>query len=282
MTLNALQVESPDDLGDTPRPFGQYEEEAIVSLIIDHPELFSYIGKYLNYKLFKRTEVQFVVAVILDYYEKYDDYPTRGMLRDLITHELTVDTPGSDDILAIVDRKTNPRDVLPLKAKLLTWAKTQAYGLLYDQETINRYQKGDFEYVEEVFEKARLIQETGTKGLWFFDELDKLFIKDERESFTTGFYQLDRWLDEGGPKRKDLLVWMAPTGVGKCHTLESKIIEKSLSNIYRIELENGKIVEIAGFRDIQTARGTIKVCDLTEEDDIIEIPDCSDAGDLFL
>ena len=267
-------------------PFGTHEEEAIASLIVDHPEFFSSIVKFLKFELFKRLEVQYVIAQILDYYHEFDVFPTRGMLVDAIKKKLTVDSFKYEEIVAIAQRKSDPREIPAIKGRLMEWAKSRAYGLLYDPDTIARYNNGDFAAVEEVFEQARNVKDIGTNTLWFFDELEKLFDEEQIERFTTGFKQLDAYMHPtasgGGPSRKESLIWMAPTGVGKCHTLESKIIEKKLSQIVEIELENGQIIKLAGFREIQTARGAVRVCDLTEADDIIEIPIIEDAGDISM
>jgi len=275
MSLKALENDEPND-----SPFGNYEEEAIASLILDHPEFFTHIAKFITYKLFKRPEVQYIIANIVEYHDKYNEFPTRGILKDTIAKQLTVDDEYVDDILSIVDRPSNPREIPAIKDRLLEWAKTQAYSLLWDKETIDRYKQGDYDYIEQVVNEAKLIQDVSSTGLWFFDELESLFYRDEKERFTTGIYELDQLLDEGGPSRGDEVVWMAPTGVGKCHTLESKMIEENLSGIFEIELDNGKTLKLAGFREVQTARGPVKVCDLTEEDDIVEIPNIRDGGDI--
>jgi hypothetical protein len=79
-------------------------------------------------------------------------------------------------------------------------------------------------------------------------------------------------LNNGGPSPKEVVCWLAPTNVGKCHSLQSKILEKRLSRIFELELDDGTIIKLAGFREVQTTRGIVKVCDLTDGDDITEIP----------
>jgi hypothetical protein len=275
-------VEALEQTVEEESPFGEYEEEAIASLIIDHPEFFTSVGRFLNNQLFSRTEVQYVIAHILSYYEEYGVFPTRGLLLDTIKRSLTVDDYGYEDIIAIAARKSDPREIPALKERLIEWARTKAYGILYDTDTIAKYNAGDFDAIEEVFNRARNIQDIGSGTFWFFEDVEKLFVESTIENFTTGFTMLDRYMHEGGPSRKEMLVWMAPTGVGKCHTLQSKIIEKQLSRIFELELEDGTVFKIAGFREVQTARGRVKVCHLTEDDDIIKIPDFQDSGNISL
>jgi len=220
-------------------PFGEYEEEAVASLIIDHPEFFTSIVRFLKHSLFSRMEVQYVVAHITTYYDKYGVFPSRGMLLDSIKRSLTVDDIGYEDIIRIAGRKSDPREVPALKGQLLDWARSKAYGIIYDPDTIAKYNAGDFESLEEVINQARNIQDIGSGTLWFFDEIEKLFEESVFEQFTTGFSQLDRYIHEGGPARKEMLVWMAPTGVGKSIMLVNNAMANVLDgqNVLYITLE---------------------------------------------
>ena len=100
--------------------FGEYEEEAIVSLMIDHPEFFVSMSGFLSHELFSRLETQYVAAHILKYHEEYGVYPTRGLLVDNIKQSLTVDSAGYEDIISIANRVSNPREIPAIKSKLFT------------------------------------------------------------------------------------------------------------------------------------------------------------------
>lgn len=197
------------------KPFGPHEEEAIIALMLDHPEFFSAITRFMTHELFGSGEVQYIAATILEYSGRHGVYPTRGLLLDTIKRNLTVDDPSSDHIIEIAQRPSNPREVPAIKDRLTEWARQKAYGLLYDEETIKKYHRGDFTALEDVFNTARSIQDIGQSSMWFFNELDRLFHEDTIQHFTTGFPMLDASLNDGGPARKEVLVWMAPTGVGK-------------------------------------------------------------------
>ena len=108
-------------------PFGKYQEEAIISLALDHPEFFINVGRYLKPDMFGRQECKYVIAVLLNYYEKYRIIPTRLLIRDIIEKELTPEQPF-DIVFKIIDRKSDPREVPIIKDTLMKWAKTKAYG----------------------------------------------------------------------------------------------------------------------------------------------------------
>lgn len=210
-------------------PFGKYEEESIISLILDYPETFGIIAKHVTENLFERLEVRAIVGEILEFYREYDSYPTRGMLKDILERKLTVDHELAEPILKLVDRPSNPRDVAGLKDRLINWARSKSYGMLYDPETIKKWQRGEFESIESIFEEARKVKDVSLSGMWFFEDLEKLFRQDLTEHFTTGIVQLDQYVGDGGPSRKEMFVWMAPTGRGKSIML----VHSALANVKR-------------------------------------------------
>lgn len=253
------------------RPFGSYQEEAIVSLALDHPEFFTAVGRFLKPSMFGRLECQWVMAEILNCFEKYEVVPTRQLLRDKVLRNMTEDEPF-EDVLEIIARKSNPREVPMIKDTLLQWAKDKAFGLLYGDDAQDAYVRGDYEHLEKIVQDANRIADVGQRGFWFFEQFPILFEPDVIDHRTTGFPSLDRYLNNGGPSPKEVLCWLAATNVGKCHTLQSKIIEKNLSRIFELELEDGSVIKLAGFQRVQTARGLVRVCDLTDGDDITGIP----------
>jgi replicative DNA helicase len=225
-------------------PFGKYEEEAIASLLVDHPEFFANIVPHFNEALFTRLEVKYVITNILDYYKEFIEFPTRGMLRDRISKQLTVDDSYVDDILAIVDRPSNPREIPAMRASVVEWARHQAYEILFNAETIAKFHAKEYAYIEDVFERARRVDQIRGQSMWFFDDLEKLFEEDQSERLTTGIEDIDKALNDGGPARGDLCVWMAPTGVGKSIMLINNAVANSMKGykalVVTLELSSTK------------------------------------------
>jgi hypothetical protein len=277
---NTLAKLAAESVG-VPKLFGPYEEEAIVSLALDYPEFFTGVGRFLTPSMFARIECQWVIAEILNTYEKFGVIPTRSMLSDRLIKSFTEDDPH-EIVIKLINRLSEPREIPIIKDTLLRWAKDRAYGLLYSDEAQEAYTRGDYEQLEEIVKQANRIADVGKKGFWFFEHYEALFDPDVIEHRTTGFPRLDRMLNNGGPSPKEVLCWLAGTNLGKCSTLQSNIYEKENSRLYKLELEDGKLIELAGFREIQTTRGRIKVKDLTEGDSITEVPLGSDSWDLEL
>ena len=261
--------------------FGLHIEKAIVSLAFDHPELFLTAGRHFSPELFQSPEAQYVMTIILNALEEHNIVPTRGVARDYAIQQLNTDQPYAP-ILELIDRKSDPRETPMVKSQLIKWLKKKAYGLIYSDAAMNYYQAGDYEALEKIFEEARRITDFKVTGLWLLDNYNALFDENVIEHRTTGFPKLDAILNNGGPSPGEVVCWVAGTNVGKCSTLSTSILEKENSRIYELELEDGTIRQLAGFRAIKTTRGIIKVKDLTEDDSIVEIPDRCDSWDLVL
>ncbi len=278
-TVNRL--EALNDAGTPTQTFGPYQEEAIVSLALDHPEFFMAAARFMKPLMFNTPVVRWVMAEILNCYEKHSVIPTRAWLRDHLEKYVTEDDPHIE-IFKLVGRKSDPREIPLIKDTILKWSRDRAYGLLYTDEAIEAYQRGDFAHLEQIVQDANRIADVGTTGFWFFENIEALFQPDIIKHQTTGFPRLDRLLNNGGPSAKEVICWLAGTNVGKCLMDTTIIIEERLSRIYELEVEDGTIIKARGSREVQTTRGPVKVCDLTTSDEFTEVPVGDDTWDLEL
>ncbi len=197
------------------KPFKHFQEEAIVSLALDHPDFFAAISQFVKPEMFSRLEVKWVMAEVLNLFEKYNTIPTRGILREHLESSVTEDDPY-EEIFRLVDRKSDYREVPIVKDLLLTWARKKAFGLIYKPEAIAAYKEGNYDHIEKLFNEAnKIVDFNDSTGFWFFENLDLLFQEDLIEHRTTGFHRLDKILNSGGPSPKEVVCWLAPTNVGK-------------------------------------------------------------------
>lgn len=224
--LRHLQAES-----DSSSEFGQYEEEAIVSLALDFPEFFQAVGRFLRPEMFSRPEARYVVAHILNIIEDHSIVPTRPLLRGILERQLTVDDPY-EEVLRIVDRQSNPREIPLLKKSLIEWTRKRAFGLLYEEEAQEAFKRGDYSSIEEIVRSANRITDVSGKGFWLLKQYEQLFRPEAIEHRTTGFPKLDHLLNNGGPSPGEVVVFLAATGVGKSLVLCNCAI-KSLAGIGR-------------------------------------------------
>lgn len=212
MNLSAkLDAIQPDD---TQKPFGPYEEAAIISLALDHPEFFASVGRFMKPEMFSKLETKYVIAEILALYDKFDTIPTRALLNDHIQKQITEDEPF-EEVLNLVHRKSDAREVPMVKDTLTRWAKSRAFGLLYSDEAQDAYFRGDYQYLEEIFNQANRIADIGEQGFWFLENYQLLLEPSVVEHRTTGYHKLDKFLNNGGPSPKEVVCWLAATNVGK-------------------------------------------------------------------
>jgi len=196
------------------QPFGPNEEKAIISLAFSSPEFYSSVGQHLDVKYFNNPAVQYVFAIIDMLYEQHEIVPTREMVKDIALKRLTVDDEYQD-VIDIIDRESDPREIPVVKDTLIGWAREKAYGLLYSKDAMDAYDRGDFDSLGDIVENAQRIVDVSQTGDQFFKTYQTIFDTSTEVKLTTGFKDLDRWINEGGPTKGDVFVWMAPTGIGK-------------------------------------------------------------------
>ena len=214
--IEALQSEQDSNSVDT--PFGPHMEAGIVSLLLDFPEMYIPTARFITTELFARPEVKYVVAAIKQDYDKFGIIPSRGLLHDRLAKILTTDDPF-EEILSVVGRPSDPRETPILRQTLREWVEHQTYAQLYSDEALAAHQRGDHEFLRKIVDSASSISMVGQQGFWFFDQIDELFSDTAIEHIPTGFKSLDFNLNEGGPSPKEVVVFLAPTGVGKTLTL---------------------------------------------------------------
>jgi archaellum biogenesis ATPase FlaH len=214
--IEALQSEQ--DSGTVDTPFGPNMESGIISLLLDFPELFVPTSKFITMDLFTRPEVKYVVGFLKQDFDKFGVLPTRSLLHDRIAKLLTADDPHQE-ILSVVDRVSDPREAPFLRQSLRDWVEHKSYEQLYSDEAIAAHQRGDHEFLRKIVDSASSISMVGNQGFWFFDQIDEIFADTAIEHISTGFPGLDANLNEGGPSTGEVLIILAPTGVGKTLTL---------------------------------------------------------------
>jgi replicative DNA helicase len=213
--IEALQSEQESNI-DT--PFGPNMEAGIVSLFLDFPELFIPTSKFITLDIFSRPEVQYIIGALKRDYDEFGVLPTRPLLHDRLAKVLTMDDPY-EEILTIVDRPSNPRETPILRNILRDWIEHQLYSQLYSDEGVAAYERRDHEFLRKIVDSASALNSIGKQGFWFLDQIDEVFADTAIEHISTGFKDLNRCLNEGGPSPGEVLIILAPTGVGKTLTL---------------------------------------------------------------
>jgi replicative DNA helicase len=198
-------------------PFEDSEEEAIVSLVLEHPDFYSSVGHYITPDLFQRADARYVMGVVCELFQKYESLPPKKIVADAVLKTLTVDS-DYEPIKKLLKRRCDPREVQHVRDMIRDWAKDKAYEKLFT-DGAEAFADRDYTEIDQLLEKAQRITDPSGEELWFFESLDLIFHKDLKDHFSTGFHELDMYINADqngiGPSRKEVLCWMAATGVGK-------------------------------------------------------------------
>lgn len=233
------QLSEEKSLDGSESPFTEFEEGELVGLALDLPEYFQSIADLLDYKLFTRIEVKYVMSLLLDYHAKHNMIPTRLMLHNQAMKDLVVDDVHWETIRDLVDTPINPRNIPIIKETLHGWARKRSFGQLFEDEAMLAYARGDYDKLEEIVNKANRMVETSARGFWLYEQSEELFQPDRSPHITTGFPQLDRVLNNGGPSPGEVICWLAATGVGKSIMLCNNAIHQSVigNNVLLVTFE---------------------------------------------
>lgn len=265
-TLDKLHsLQAKDD-----HPFSNYEEHAILALAFDFPEFVVSAIKYLDPALFNDIPAKFVIAEILNYYEKYEQVPTRPLIKKILEDQLTEADPY-EEIFAILERKSNPREIPYIKDSLVKWSKHKTYALLFEDEARDAYLSGNYEYIDKLIEKANRVIDAKARGIWFLQEFNKLFSPLAVRHRTTGFKQLDSILNNGGPSPKEIVCYLAPTNVGKSLALCVSAVE-SLKYVNIEEGVSGQNVLLVTF-ELDYIKTALRCIGALVDTPVFTIPD---------
>lgn len=171
--------------------FREELEEPIISALFDHTSFVRI--DLLRPEYFRTLERRYVVALILNYFTKYEQIPTRNVIIAQLREELTVDHPY-DEVERIVLRQSNPREVPYVKKKFTEWLQAAAYGELFSEEAMHAYHSHDYARLHTVLERAALVGSVDRDEAFGFGPASELLAQDLAED-----WMIDQILVAGQP-----------------------------------------------------------------------------------
>lgn len=199
------------------------EERSIIALALDEPTFFSALIDQVDPHFFNLDEARYVYRIIKHCYDSKGEIPSRQLVRDLA--EKTLETNDNfEEILEICDYEISLRDYDIIKDRFISWLRSRTLDAIYDDNVIESVRSGDYNELEKIVNRAARIQSMDGEYLWFFKQLDVLFDEEVEVKYTTGFPELDQHINEGGPTKGDVMVFMAPTGSGKSIVICNNVV----------------------------------------------------------
>ena len=198
--------------------------------------------------------------ILLEYFDKYKQMPSKVWMRQAITDHLRDKYSAQDndtfqtvklcylaELNIVYDyyAKGGVGDMMPeldsseaILDKVTAFAKTQAMKFAFHKclEIIRKAPEHDDTWakVDDILKEARLVDRQTDLGLDYFNTLEERYIRmatvtETADIFTTGFDTVDRALQGGGLYRGEIGAWMGLPGTGKSLAL----VVCSVKNIAR-------------------------------------------------
>ena len=130
------------------------------------------------------------------------------------------------------------------------------------EKVLELAEQSNFDKISSIVQKSLQVGAEKNIGHVFKEQLDSRFIESQRNPITTGWFYIDEVLN-GGVGRGELVVFMSPTGIGKC--CDGNTYVEVQFNEIRI---NNKV--FYEWDKIKTKRGLIYAKDINSTDEIIE------------
>jgi len=190
-----------------------FQIKLISSLFTDRLFL-QQISDILERKFFESEANQFIIGVILDYFQEYKDAPTMEVLKVKL-NELDNDLLGETikSHLKDVYKQFEATDLQFIKSKTLDFCKNQALKKAI-VESVDLLQVGEFDEIKVKIDNAMKAGVEKDLGHDYNNEVEIRYQESVRNPVTTGWDVIDD-LADGGLGKGELGVMVAPAGIGK-------------------------------------------------------------------
>jgi replicative DNA helicase len=189
----------------------------VISFLIDNPDFYFMVSSDLSPQDFENKSCAILFDVMNAVWKKYKSLPTRNILKQIIGKKLktTHEYGMIEEIYKIINHRLDPRDMPFVRDNIKSYVQSKMYGKLYSEEYMQDHIDGKYDNINKIIEDARKLNYTDTNYVNFYEILESLFVQEKVEHLTSGFVDLDEFLNHGGPLRGELLTFLAPTGKGK-------------------------------------------------------------------
>ena len=194
-----------------------FQIKLIASLFTDRLFL-QQISDILERKFFESEANQFIINVILEYFQEYKDAPTMEVLKvkiDELDNNLLGETIKTH--LKDVYKQFEATDLQFIKNKTLHFCKNQALKKAI-VESVDLLQVGEFDEIKVKIDNAMKAGVEKDLGHDYNQEVEIRYQESVRNPVTTGWEVIDD-LADGGLGKGELGVMVAPAGIGKSWAL---------------------------------------------------------------
>jgi len=220
-------VSEPKIVGYGDHGLGPDFEKTVIQAVLKNPEFMGKFRPVVSPDAFIDDTNKFIVRMVHEYYDKYNEHPINGTLSDMVRHSLF---RNKADAISIIENATPCENLSYVQDRIINWAKWTAI-----EEVLNLEIKNPNELSNSIQRASKV----GDDLLFSHTSLDTDTEYERKKVIPTPWEWLNDQL-EGGPEIGDLCVVLTIISGGKTTIL---------CNIVRHALNLGKSVIYFTFED---------------------------------
>ena len=197
-----------------------FEEKIVQALIVDH-QFAEQMLEVMNVEYFNVDYLKRMSEILFDYYEEYKAFPSYKTLVLIVKDKIQEDLLRGQMIQYLVKIKSDPLngDGEYIKDESLDFCKKRSLAMALE-DSLDCINDKKFDQIVPIIQKALVAGSERDIGHVFVDDdnFQKRMTNVVRKSIPMPWPEINE-LTQGGAAAGELWTILAPTGVGKSHTL---------------------------------------------------------------
>jgi archaellum biogenesis ATPase FlaH len=222
--------------------YGKSFQQKLIYCFVSDKEFLNSIYDIVDYELFESFSLQWIVNVIIDYYQEYSELADKDVFKLYIRKDVGLDDVKKialrDDLIAIYSQVNEISKKLEfIQDEATTYFRNKNMEkALY--EMAEKLKANDFSGIQSSFEQAMIAGMDKSLGTDYKANVDHRYSEEARSVISTGYEILDLYLD-GGIGLKELGVILAMSSVGKSWVLAHLAVNAAMKGkkvlVYSLE-----------------------------------------------
>lgn len=200
--------------------FGPTFQSKVIASLLQDTKFFQTIGDILEPNMFDSDANSWLVKTVKDYYFKYKTIPTLDVMKVKI-NEVPNDVMQTSIIEKLKDawKYMESPDLEYVKEESLEFCKNQVLKNAII-ESVDLLEKKEYDSIKRMIDEAMKAGSSRDLGHEYIIGLEERLTKSTRETISTPWDIINELMDGGGGKG-ELLVVVAPAGIGKTWVLQA-------------------------------------------------------------
>jgi len=201
---------------DTIAQFGPAFQAKVIAAMIKDPKFLGQSMDVMNPHFFDSDAGKWLCNKLIDYYQMYKDSPGLDYFKAEMPELAEKDTLKATTVSLLREAwtyTTHAGDLDYVEDKFLDFAKNQTLKIAI-LKSADLLQRGEYDAIKTMVDQALKAGTQRDVGLMWSEDIDTRHIHSARDTITTGWAAVDKYID-GGLGKGELGVIAAPSGAGK-------------------------------------------------------------------